>query len=374
MRVLIAPNTFKDCLGAREVAQTMAAGVLHADPSAQVSVLPLSDGGDGLIDVLQGLVGFEVCQATSLDPIERPLQGRFLLNNQRQLAVVEMAEASGLRHLLPAERNPRHATTRGTGMLIRAALDAGARTILVGVGGSATMEGGAGALAALGARFLDAAGRELRPAPDELVQLADVDLSGLDPRLATIELQLLCDVATPLAASQAVFGGQKGARPEDADLYCRAYDALVHCAAARGFAWRETPNLGAGGGFSGGLAIFAAGKVRPGAEAVAELLQLEPEIAAADLVLTGEGRLDVSSLAGKLPLYVARLCARLNKPSVILTGQLGPGVCAELPQRCSAFAVLDGPATLDQALGEARAGLERQSWQVLRLFQASGPH
>ena len=366
--ILIAPNAFRDCMSARQAALAIEKGVARACPQAHINLLPLSDGGDGFLNVSASLHGMEIRTIQAPDPLERNVETRFLYNPRAQLAMIEMAEISGLKWLKQQERNPLRTTTRGTGACIREALDAGARHIIVGVGGSATMDAGAGALHELGARFKDKTGRVLHPSPHDLKDTTNVDLSGLDSRLADTELILFCDVATSLKASMETFGGQKGARPEDAEIYRSTYQALAILGAEKGVDMLEIPLLGAGGGLPAGLTAFAGGQPRSGADGVAEMFQLSQEIQKADLVFTGEGKLDAGSLDGKLPMNVARKAALNQKPCLILAGQLDPNLYLQLPETCSAFSLVNGPMTLQNAMNQAPELLEDLSCQLLRLF------
>ncbi len=326
MRAVCAPNAFKGALGAREAAAAMAAGVRDAGGSA-VEV-PVADGGDGTLDVLLAASpGSRVETVEVRGPLGTPVEARlgWLADGS---AVVEMAEAAGLR-LLDANRlDPLRASTFGAGELIRAALDGGARRIVVGVGGSATTDGGAGLAVALGARLLDASGAELALGGGALPHLARVDRSGLDPRLPDCAIEVAVDVRNPLLGPRgaaAVFGPQKGATPEQVALLERGLERWVAVLVADPLV-AERPGMGAAGGTAFGLAAVCGAALRPGAPLICDLVGLDAALPGADLVLTGEGRLDSSTAEGKAPAEVARRAAAAGIPCVALAGSVEPPV------------------------------------------------
>jgi glycerate kinase len=326
MRVVVAPQEFKGSLTAREAADAIAAGVRDALPDARIDVVPMSDGGAGLVDAMLDARGGERVVVDVHDPLMRPVRATFAMLSPGDTAAIEMAAASGLVLVSEGERDPLVATTYGTGELIRAALDRGCTRIIVGVGGSATVDGGAGAMQALGARLLDAAGADLPPGGGPLALLDRIDLAGCDARLAGAEILVACDVTNTLCGPQgaaAVFGPQKGASPEAVRVLD---DALRHFAAA---AQRDTgvdllPAAGGGaaGGLGAGLMVVAGAAVAPGFEIVAEAVGLEAKIAAADLVVTGEGRLDAQTAFGKTAAGVARLARAHGKRVAVVAGSV----------------------------------------------------
>jgi glycerate kinase len=369
MRYLLAPNSFRDALSSPRAAAAMAAGVRRAEPSAEIVEMPLADGGDGTLEVLSGLLAARRIEVVARDPLGRPLAASIALGDGGRTAIVEMAEASGLKRLAPADRDPLRADTRGTGDLLRAALDLGARDILLGAGGSGTIDAGAGALAALGAVFRDAAGRALEPSPAALSGLAAVDLSGLDPRLREARIVVLADISTPLERHVALYGGQKGApegdRPALED-HLRRIDAL---AAERGHPLAGRPWLGAAGCLAGGLAAFAGARVVPGAEEIARRAGLRERLEGVDLVMSGEGRVDATSFEDKLPATVARLSAAAGVPMVMVAGQLAAD--AAPPGVVATFGLSRGPESLESALAATAERLTRTCEQVARLFGAA---
>ena len=324
---MIAPDKFKGSLTATEVAEALAAGLRRLDPLARLHAIPVADGGDGTVDAAVS-AGFERRTVTVRGPLGAPTEADFAVSNHT--AVLELAEASGLRRLPPGVFDPLHSSTYGTGQQIAAALDAGARTLILGVGGSASTDGGAGMLAALGARFLDSAGAPLDPCGAALAELASVDLDGLDARLAQTEVILATDVDNPLLGTfgaAAVYGPQKGAAPDDVLALetglGRLVDVLTGQLGEHAVAAAAQPGAGAAGGVGYGAIVGLGASVRPGIELMLELLGVEPAVREARLVITGEGSLDEQSLHGKAPVGVARLAALHGVPVVAVCGRLG---------------------------------------------------
>ncbi|MFJ2018057.1 glycerate kinase [Streptomyces nodosus] len=324
-RVLIAADKFKGSLTALEVAERVTAGLRRVVPGLEVEALPVADGGDGTVAAAVA-AGFVRHEARVTGPLGQEVTAAFALRGDT--AVVEMAEASGLGRLPAGVLAPLTATTHGSGELLRAALDAGARTIVFGVGGSATTDGGAGMLSALGARFLDAEGEPVPPGGGGLAGLARADLSGLDPRLASVDLVLASDVDNPLTGlkgAPAVYGPQKGASPDDV----AALDAaLVHYAevleeavGSRAAEYAGAPGAGAAGGIGYGALLLGA-RFRPGIEVMLDVLGFAPALERTSLVITGEGSLDEQTLHGKAPAGVAAAARAAGKEVVAVCGRL----------------------------------------------------
>ncbi|MDE3097345.1 MAG: glycerate kinase, partial [Chloroflexota bacterium] len=321
---LVAPQEFKGSLTAGEAARAIAAGVRDAAPGAETVLAPMSDGGAGLVDALLAARGGERETTAAHDPLMRPVAARWALL-PGGTAAVEMAAASGLVLLTDDERDPLVATTYGTGELVRAALDRGCGEIIVGVGGSATVDGGAGALQALGARLLDATGEEVAPGGAALARMARIDLSGVDRRLGSTRLRVASDVTNRLCGpggAAAVFGPQKGASAADV----AALDgALAHFAAvvARelGIDLLSLAGGGAAGGLAAGLRVLGA-TVEPGFGLVAAAVGLEALVARADIVVTGEGRLDAQTSYGKTASGVAAMARAHGKRVLAVAGSI----------------------------------------------------
>ncbi|MGW1986406.1 glycerate kinase [Streptomyces collinus] len=324
-RVLVAADKFKGSLTAVQVAERVTAGLRRIVPGLQVAALPVADGGDGTVDAAVA-TGFERREVRVAGPLGDEVTAAFALRDGT--AVVEMAEASGLGRLPAGVFAPLTASTYGSGELLRAALDAGARTIVFGVGGSATTDGGAGMLAALGARFLDEDGEPVPPGGGGLAELARADLSGLDPRLSSVELVLASDVDNPLTGPKgapAVYGPQKGASPADV----AALDAaLAHFAKVleaeagpRAAEHAAAPGAGAAGGIGYGALLLGA-RFRPGIEVMLDVLGFGPALERADVVVTGEGSLDEQTLHGKAPAGVAAAARAAGRTVVAVCGRL----------------------------------------------------
>lgn len=364
MRVVIAPDSFKGSLTSVEVATALAAGWLEARPDDEVLLAPLADGGEGTLVAIAAAGGWEWRDAPATDPIGRPITARWLQSADGSRAVVELAEASGLSRLAASERDPIGASTRGTGDVLLAVLDADVRIITLGIGGSATTDGGAGILAALGAT----------------IGAATVDLAGLDPRLAETRLRIACDVTNPLlgpTGAAATYGPQKGATPGqvaqlDAALVVFA-DAVR---AATGRDERVTPGAGAAGGTAFGLLSisdrFRSVQLVPGVDVVVEETGLREKLATANLVITGEGRIDSQTAFGKTALGVAQLARTAAVPCIAVGGgidEAGEAVLAELG--AITIGVAEAPIRLEAAMAAGAAPIQRCGRRIARLVSAS---
>jgi glycerate kinase len=353
MRIVIAPQEFKGTLTAREAAEAMAKGARRALPDAELEIVPLSDGGPGFVEAaLAGAPGRRII-TTVHGPVDRPIEAAWALLADGT-AVIEMAAAAGLALIPDHERRPDITSTFGVGELIRAALDEGARSVIAGLGGSATNDGGAGMASALGVRFLDAEGRELPPGGAALARLAAIDVSGLDRRVREARFFAAADVANPLCGPEgasAVYGPQKGAPPQMAralDAALRRYAEVIE--RDLGVSVTEVPGAGAAGGLGAGMIAFLGAKVQSGFEVIAELAGLRERLRGADLLVTGEGRLDAQTAYGKTVARAARLARELNVPVLVVPGSLGEGWGAIFPLAGAVEPVAGGAATLEDAL------------------------
>ena len=356
-RIVVAPDKFKGSCTAREAADAIVAGIREVwGDAVRSTVIPLADGGEGTVAAF--LDGGATPRVVSVaDALGEPVEATYALAGTT--AILEMAAASGLAPL-GARRAPRRASTFGTGELIADALAQGARRIVLGIGGSATTDGGAGALAALGLRFFDAAGAELAPVPEALAELAAVDASGLDPRLRAVSIQIACDVENPLlgpAGAAAVYGPQKGAEPPDVAFLERVLTRFAGVAeAATGRRLRDLPGAGAAGGLGWGLAVFAGARLAAGFDIVAGVAGLAAALQGAAACITGEGRIDRQSLDGKVLAGVARLAAAAGVDVVAIGGSVDPLVEADLRARgIACLALISDPAERDRAMREAPA-------------------
>ncbi|MEU6103565.1 glycerate kinase [Streptomyces flaveolus] len=373
-RVLVAADKFKGSLTAVEVAERVAAGLRRVVPDVDVEALPVADGGDGTVAAAVA-AGFERREVRVAGPLGDEVTAAFALRGDT--AVVEMAEASGLQRLPAGVLAPLTASTYGSGELLRAALDAGARTIVFGVGGSATTDGGAGMLSALGARFLRADGEPVAPGGGGLADVASADLSGLDPRLTDVELVLASDVDNPLTGPKgapAVYGPQKGASPEDVETLDAA---LAHFAkvlegtvGARAAEYAASPGAGAAGGIGYGALLLGA-RFRAGIEVMLDVLGFAPALERAELVITGEGSLDEQTLHGKAPAGVAAAARAAGKEVVAVCGRLA--LPAEALGRAGirrAYPLTDLEPDVAKCIADAGPILERVAERIAQDFLA----
>ena len=380
MRILIAPDSFKDALCASDVAEAIAEGVRRALPMANLDLCPLGDGGEGtLAALLAAAPASSPIEARELevhDPLGRPIRARWGWQPDQRTAIVELAEASGLQCLAAEERDARVTSTYGTGELIRAALDAGAQRLLLTLGGSATNDAGAGMLCALGARLLDDQGNPLPPGGAALAKLARLDLTRLDPRLTQLRVEAAVDVDNPLygpRGASAVFGPQKGAGVDEVVELDRA---LAHyadiCRAELAGDWDQLPGAGAAGGMGYAAAAWLGATLRPGIELVMERLEMSARIAGCDLLITGEGSLDGQSLSGKTPIGAARAARSAGVPTIVLAGRLGDGWRAAYEEGITAILPLaDGALALPDSLRRTPELLADRSEAIIRLWQAA---
>ncbi|QKE62753.1 glycerate kinase [Aquipseudomonas campi] len=373
MKIVIAPDSFKESLGAAAVAEAIARGWRQVFPLAEIVLLPMADGGEGTVDALLAAVGGERRECQVRGPLGTPVQAHWgWLDNAT--AIIEMAAASGLHWVAPAQRDATRAGTYGTGELIREALDAGATRIILGLGGSATNDGGAGLLQALGVRLLDRQGAELAPGGAALAELERLDISGLDPRLQQVRVEVAADVDNPLCGPRGasrVFGPQKGANPTQVEQLDSALAHYAQCVAAiLGEDHRDFPGVGAAGGVGFACKAFLHASFRPGIELVAELSGLAQALQGADLLITGEGRLDAQSLHGKTPVGVARIAQAAGVPVIALAGSLGVDYQALYGAGiAAAFSLTPGPVSLEQACASAAVELQARSVDLARLWR-----
>ena len=376
LRVLVAPDSFKGSLSSVEVARALAEGWSRARSSDELILAPLADGGEGTLAAIAETGGWEWRECPAHDPLCRPLTARWLLSADGKRAAVELAEASGLSRLPEGEpRSPLTATTEGTGEVLQAVLDAGVRHILMGVGGSATTDGGSGLLHALGVWYRGGSGASL---PGPIPDLAAIDLAALDQRLGELEMRIACDVTNPLLGEQgaaAVYAFQKGAWPEDVEAleaWLTHYADLLETEA--GTRARDIPGSGAAGGTSFGLLCLAARmrslELVPGIDVVMQETGFDERLAGADLVITGEGRVDEQTAYGKTALGVARRAAASGVPCLAVGGGVTPeGVAALARVGTVAVSVLDLPMTLEDAMSRAAPLVATAGERLARLVE-----
>ncbi len=377
MHVVIAPDSFKGSATATQVARAIADGLHRIAPDVSTTLVPMADGGEGTVEAVLGILGGTAVEATVRDPLDRPVRATFGWVEDRRLAVIEMAAASGLPLLAPDHLDPGEASSYGTGELIRAALDQGAESIILGIGGSATVDGGSGLLAALGIRFLDADGNEVRGAGGHLGRIARIDVAGLDGRARAVPITLASDVSSPLLGPTGaihVFGPQKGVAADALDAFeagmAHFADVVVRTIGADR---RDEPGSGAAGGMGFGVRCFLDARYRDGFSLIAELSGLVSLISAADLVITGEGRLDAQSLVGKVPVSVARMAKAAGVPALALAGQVEGDLAALRAEGLAAvMPIVDRPMTLQDAMDDGVTLIERAAARLMAILEVGG--
>lgn len=373
MKILAAPNAFKGCLSARDAAAAMAKGARRAAPDADIVELPVADGGDGLVAVVCDAIGGVLRRFEVSGPLGERVSAPVC--HAGDLVTIEMALASGLALVPPDRRNAVATSTLGTGELIRHALDLGAKKLIIGVGGSATTDGGMGMAHALGARFLDAADAPLKPSGLSLPLIRHIDLSGLDPRLGSIVIEAACDVDNPLYGPQGaahIFGPQKGASPQQIvslDDGLRNLAEVIARDLGRDVA--SVRGAGAAGGLGAGLIAFLGVTLKPGAELVMETVGLDQALEGADLVLTGEGAVDAQTVSGKAPAIVAARAKAKGATCFVIAGRKSSELGALRALGVDAiFSLCPGPMSLDDAMAQAQPLLADAAEDAIRAFLA----
>ncbi|HAS8473409.1 glycerate kinase [Vibrio vulnificus] len=373
MKIVIAPDSYKESLTAMDVAIAIEKGFKQVLPDAQYVKLPMADGGEGTVQSMVDATGGTIIEHTVTGPLGQNVDGFFGLLGEGKTAVIEMAAASGLHLVSPELRNPLITTTLGTGELIKAALDHGVKHIIVGIGGSATNDGGIGMAQALGIKLLDAQGNALGHGGGELAKLATIDCSQLDSRLAQVRLEVACDVDNPLCGTKgasAVFGPQKGATPEMVTILD---ENLAHYASIikqqLGVDVRDMAGAGAAGGMGAALLGLLNAELRPGIEIVMDAVRLDEIVADADLVITGEGRIDSQTIHGKTPIGVARTAKKHGLPVIGIAGCLSAD-CGVVHEHGldAVFAVVNRSVDLPTALAEAAENVELTARNVAAAF------
>lgn len=369
MKILIAPAPFKDSLSAREAAEALARGFRQSIPGADLMVLPVADGGEGTVEALVHAGKGKYINSRVCDPLGRPVVARWGLIDDGSTAVVEMAAASGLELLEQAERNPWYTSTYGTGELIREALDRGCREIIVGMGGSATVDGGTGMAMALGIQFLDRNSMTVSRGGRALSLIKTIDTTRLDPRVRDVRFRVACDVRNPLTGKEGaarVYGPQKGASKsmvEKLEKGMIRYAELIRITTGKDIS--GISGTGAAGGLAAGLTAFLGASLESGFELISHYLQLEEKLRECDLVVTGEGRVDASSLHGKAPAGIAGLARKFNKPVLVFAGSLGKGAEGFYEMGVQSLIQVTPPSfALEKALVEAAGFLEKAAKEI----------
>lgn len=377
MHVLIAVDSFKGSLSSQRAGEAITLGIQRVFPQATTEIIPMADGGEGTVEAIVRASEGKLLTTKVTSPL-----GDMIDAVMGQLpdgtVVLEMAAASGLPLVPPEKRNPLLTTTRGTGDLIRAALDLNPKEILIGIGGSATNDGGAGMAQALGAKLLDREGLELRPGGGALEHLERIDITDLDPRLKKTKITVMCDVDNPLCGSRgasAVYGPQKGATPEGVQYLDQN---LAHFARKiqeeMGMDLKDVPGAGAAGGLGMGLLAFTGAQLKTGVEAVLDTVDFDSKLQKADIVITGEGRIDGQSVFGKVPMGVAKRALRYKKPTLAIVGSIGAGSEALYNHGLSSIiTIVNGPITLEEAMERAFDLTVDATERGFRILQISIP-
>ncbi len=372
MKIVIAPDSFKESLSAADVCQALAEGVRRVIPQAEIDTCPMADGGEGTVEAMIASTLGRLIEVDTFGPLGEPRRASFGLLGDGKTAVIEMASAAGLPLVPPDRRNPLLTTTFGVGKLIGAALAAGATELIIGIGGSATTDGGTGCAQALGVVFIDSSGKPCMCglAGGGLGSIARIDMAGRDERLAAARIRVACDVTNPLTGEQgaaAVFGPQKGATPEMVKVLDAGLANLAACIRRDlGLDVENLPGAGAAGGLGAGLVAFAGAELQRGVEIVADALQLARRLSGAAVVLTGEGKLDGQSSRGKTAFGVAMIAQRLGVPSICIPGQ----AASDAPREAFAHVLplMANGVTLAQAMTQTRELLADRAEQAMRKF------
>jgi glycerate kinase len=373
VNILIAPDKFRGSLEAAQVCRAVEEGIFLAYPEAFVTSLPLADGGEGTSEILTRRAGGEKISVTVSDPLGRPVKSEYGVSKDGKTAFIEMAAASGLALLQPNERNPLLTSTFGTGELIKDALRRNVEKVILGIGGSATTDGGMGVAAALGYRFFDETGQQLSPNGQSLSLIHSIDKSDIDKRLAGTEIVVACDVTNPLYGPQGaayIYGPQKGADPEMVGKLDEGLKTLTKVASATfGKDVSKEPGAGAAGGLGAGCMWFLNAVLKDGVSIVMEQSNISSLVGKADLVITGEGKVDEQTLSGKVVKGLADLCGRYEVPLAVICGtlQITPEQCRNAGMTY-AISVLNRPMDLNTAQTEAFALVKDATFHLVRLF------
>ena len=358
-KVVLAPQGFKESLSGMEIAEAMAIGVKSVWPEAETVLIPVADGGDGTLQALVDSSGGEVRSAEVEDAIGRTIESQWGALGNGTTAVIEVASAVGLARLGQDERDVRNASTFGVGQLFIEALDAGFTDFIIGVGGSATNDGGSGMIQALGGKLTDSDGNDIARGGIALLDLVNIDVSGLDPRMANVNVVVACDVNNPLCGTRgasAIFGPQKGATDEDIqelDAALANFAEIIAKNLHKDVA--EIPGAGASGGLAAGLMGFFDARLRLGADIVLEALNIEKHLKDAELVIVGEGQFDRSTVFNKSPVAVAQRAKRIGIPVIGIAGSLGAGFREVHEHGIDAvFSLVNRPMTLKAAMEDTK--------------------
>jgi glycerate kinase len=373
MKFVLAPDSFKESMTAKEVCQAMERGIKKANKDITCIHVPMADGGEGTMQSLIDATNGKIYSLKVVGPLGSEVEAMYGILGDNETGILEMASASGIQLISPDKRNPLKTTTFGTGQLIEACLDHGVKRLLIGIGGSATNDGGIGAIQALGGKFLDKDGNELGFGGGELNKLAEIDLSDFDIRLKDTVIEVACDVSNPLCGERGasnVFGPQKGATPEIIrilDNNLAHYADIIKKQLNKDVL--NIPGAGAAGGLGAGLMAFLNGTLKKGIEMVIEYASLEEQIKDCDMVWTGEGSIDFQTQYGKTPLGVAMIAKKYNKPVVALAGRVGEDIDVLYEKGIdSVFGIMKGAASIEEALSKGQENVEKTAENIVRLM------
>lgn len=374
MKIVIAPDSFKGSLSALEVGNAIKEGIASIFPSAEIQIVPMADGGEGTVQALVDATGGRIVRARVHDPLMNEIEAIFGILGDGKTAVIEMASASGLPLVPTDKRNPMLTTTYGTGELIKSALDMGCRKLIIGIGGSATVDGGAGMAQALGAKLADGEGNQIPFGGAGLEHLVEIDISRMDERLSEVEVIVACDVTNPLTGPKGaakVFGPQKGATPEmveKLDSYLNRYADIIK--RDLGIDVKDIPGAGAAGGLGAGLVAFLKAELKPGIDIVIEASGLKEKLSSANVVITGEGKIDGQTIFGKTPIGVAKLAKKFGLPVIAICGSIGDDAHLVFDNGIDAITdIIDRPMSLDEAISDAYRLIRTASERTARFLK-----
>jgi glycerate kinase len=372
--IVLAPDSFKESMTAKEACEAIEKGIKKVDNNIKCIHVPMADGGEGTMQSLVDATNGKVYSLKVVGPLGNEVEAQYGVLGDGEIGILEMASASGIQLVPEKDRNPLITTTYGTGQLIKACLDLGVKKILIGIGGSATNDGGAGVVQALGGRLTDKNGSELGFGGGELVKLETIDLSNFDPRLKEVDIEVACDVNNPLCGERGasnVFGPQKGATREMVEILdgnLRHYADIIKMQLGKDVI--DLPGAGAAGGLGAGLMAFLNGTLKKGIEIVIEYTGLEEKIKEADMVWTGEGSIDFQTQYGKTPVGVAAVAKKHNKPVVALAGRVGEGIDSLYDKGIdSIFGIMKGVTSLEEALAKGPENIEKTAENIIRLMK-----
>jgi glycerate 2-kinase len=370
--IVLAPDSFKESMTAKEACEAMERGIKKVNNQITCIQVPMADGGEGTMQSLVDATGGKIYTVKVIGPLGNEVKAPYGILGDGKTGIIEMASASGIHLVRKEDRNPLVTTTYGTGQLIKACLDQGINKLLIGIGGSATNDGGAGVIQALGGKLLDEYGEELGFGGGELGRLARIDLSNFDPRIKDITVEVACDVNNPLCGehgASVVFGPQKGATPEIVEQLDKNFINYANVIKAEfNIDIVDVPGAGAAGGLGAGLMVFLNGTLKKGIDIVIEYTSLEDRVKDADMVWTGEGSIDFQTKFGKTPYGVAQVAKKYNKPVVAFTGSLGKSIDSLYEKIDSMFSIMQGVTSLEEALANGQQNLQRTSENAVKLM------